>query len=154
MVAYFYQNLKMYKCISSPTIFSALLEIKRHVCIFHSNVEVYHCQQGTLNFLRTFHSLRALYRHIEAGHVLPVITISEANDVEPHDHEISADQESVDHVTENESDVDLDGLQIVQEFFSELTLQRKKANNLVNLTKYFLTKIFNTESFYNLSTER
>ena len=120
----------MYKCISSPTIFSALLEIKRHVCIFHSNVEVYHCQQGTLNFLRTFHSLRALYRHIEAGHVLPVITISEANDVEPHDHEISADRESVDHVAANESDVHLDKLQFVREIFFGTYLATKKCEQV------------------------
>ena len=156
MVVFFYQNLKMYKCILCPTEFSTVLEMKRHADNFYSSLEVYYSQQWNPNCLRSFFSSWALYRHLEASHVLlPVIAISKANNVEPHGHEISAYRESVDQVTENESDVDLDELQIVQEFFfSELTLQRKNANKLVNLAKHFLTKIFNTESFYNLSTER
>ena len=75
---------------------------------------------------------------------MPVIAISKSNEIEPHGHEISADRESFDHITENDSDVYLDEIKFVLEIFLERTLQRKNANKLVSLTKNLLSKKFNT----------
>ena len=144
----------MYRCILCPTVFSTLVEMKRHISIFHSTEEVYYCKQGTPNCQRSFPSLRALYRHIEASHVLPVIAIPKANNVEPQDHEICDSPNSANPCALYESDVDLDELKFVVAIFSEPTLQRKNADKIVNLTKNLLSKKFNAgTSFDNLSTE-